>query len=145
MNRERLFNTQHLIENRSLGFCGIVISREEISNIRLVVIRTDTTKEGDTVLWAQFLNQTLSVQMFSHGRPGKTNLGKTPVLQPLMLTQDLGIRSLFGVLLKALPQKVVEKGRERFWNWRFDVFHDTEHDCVHMIISAFITVKLIQV
>ena len=62
-----------------------------------------------------------------------------------MLAQDLGMRSLSGVLLKALPQKVIEKGRERFWNWRFGVFHDTEHDCVHMIISIIITVKLIQV
>ena len=56
-----------LVENRSLGFRDVIACRKDISNVHLVVIRTNTTKEGDAVLWAQFLNQTLSVQTSSHG------------------------------------------------------------------------------
>ena len=108
-NRKRLFDTWCFVENGSLGFCEIVICRKQMPNVHLVVIRANTTKEGDTVLWAQFLNQTPSVQMIFHGRR-KTDLGKAPVLQPLMLTQHFCIRPLRGVLLKALSEEVIEEG-----------------------------------
>ena len=48
---KRLFYTREFVENRSLRFRGIIARRKEISNVRLVIIRTNTTKEGDTVLW----------------------------------------------------------------------------------------------
>ena len=57
INTGGLFGRWHLVPNGSLRFRGIVIWRQEESNIRLVVIRTDTTKEGDAVLRAQVLGQ----------------------------------------------------------------------------------------
>jgi len=57
INTGGLFGTWRLIPNESLGFRGIVVWRQEESDIRLVVIRTDTTKEGDAVLRTQVLGQ----------------------------------------------------------------------------------------
>ena len=128
----RFFDTRRLITNGRLEFCGFVVCSEEEPNVCLVVIGADTTEEGDTVLWSQFLNQTSSVNTYSHGRGKKTNVGKTPIfLQPLMLAQNFGIRSACGVLLEALSQKVIKERRDRFRNGGFGILHYTEHDCSH--------------
>jgi hypothetical protein len=50
----------------SLGLRGIIARRQEESNVRLVVIRTDTTKEGDTVLWDAVPEPNTSVNSSSH-------------------------------------------------------------------------------
>jgi hypothetical protein len=75
MNTRRLFDTWLLVVKGNLGFCGLVC-RKEKSNVRLVVIRANTTEKGDTVLGAQFLNQTPSVHKSSHGCAGKQTFGK---------------------------------------------------------------------
>ena len=62
-----LFDTWRFVKKGSLWFRKIVGCRKEISNVHLIVIRTNTTKEGDTVLRTQFLNQASSVHKCSHG------------------------------------------------------------------------------
>ena len=132
-----LFDTWRLVANGSFRFCEFVGRSKEESNVRLVVVRADATEEGDAVLWAQFLNQTLSVNAPSHERLGGTYVGEAPVLlQPLVLTQNLGIRSAGGVFLEALPQEIIEEGRNRFRNGGLGVFHDTEHNCSRNILAS---------
>lgn len=72
----RFFDTRRLITNGRLEFCGFVVCSEEEPNVCLVVIGADTTEEGDTVLWSQFLNQTSSINTYSHGRGKKRTLGR---------------------------------------------------------------------
>lgn len=71
-----LFGIWCLVKDGCFGFSEIIVRREEISDVRLVIVGANTTEEGDTILWTQFLNQTLSVQLSSHARTGKQTLGK---------------------------------------------------------------------
>jgi len=78
----------------------------------------------------------ISTHTSSRECAGKANLGKAPVLQPLVLAQCSGIRPFGGVPLKALPQEVIEEGRNSFWNGRFCVFRDAEHDYSYDISAS---------
>ena len=51
-DRRGLFDARGLDKNGSRRFRGFIGRRKEESYIRLVVIRTDTAEEGDTILWA---------------------------------------------------------------------------------------------